>query len=1068
MSIETATATILVTDLVASTSLRVASGEERADALRRELDAAVGDAIAAHGGHVVKGLGDGVLATFPGASEALAAAVAVQQATDALGRRQRVDIALRIGISAGDVSVEDGDCFGTPVIEASRLCAAAEADQILVADVVRVLARGRGDQQLQRVGAIELKGLPEPIDAWAVGWEPASTGAGLRQASPYVGRTAERAALVELLELARGGHGAMALVCGEPGIGKSRLVQEICSGAHDVEVLWGGCHDGDVTSGAAVAEAITGWARCVGAETVRVAAGLHAPVLATLAPGLRSLLPELGDPEPVPPDVAMARAQDSLCQLLGELTVARTVILVFDDLHWADDTTIRLLRAAARFARSQRLLVIGTYRETDLDRNHPLAQALPVLRREVEPVRLALEGLDSRDVEDLLTKIAGHDVPSAFAEHLAAQCNGNPFFIRETLLHLVEEGRLAQQDGEWVATTAELGIPEGVREVLGRRLGRLSPAANKLLSVAALCEVTFDIGVVSDVAEISDEEALDAVDEAIAAQVIRPATAFDTYAFTHALFRHTLVAELNPSRQVRLHRAIAEAYEKRLRGLTVEQAATIARHFARSAAMPGAERGVPYATRAAASSEASAAFREAYDFYVMARELLEPGDEREVGVQHGIATNALFAQLGADDQLAEVERLIEMNAAASGEDAAADVAAELIAVAGNLADVTTTWRIADFGRAHLRGDRRDETWRVLRACELNASDAFDAGGSGLLRDTPARRELFESSWATPAVLPLGPMSGAPGRSTLQRWLDIDQPPDAEAVLLFLAATRFDRLAEVAATAAEQALAVGRVGDSVLFRALQVRALLVLGRHGDADITLTDALALLARVPEQSNATFQLLACYAFAGWVRGVPLEGGDVGLGDNRLVDPNTKWAGIAVRTAGAFSRAWRDRDASGLDEIADLLPVLEASPSWAPNYPLIIHHSVSAHWWLERTDHLDALQRLLDDKVIADDQRYPEVDARWTAALIASLHGRIEDARAQFDAARSVLAAERAAGLLVMLEHDAAMAESRAGRAADRGRYDAAVAAVRAGAIHPSMAAWHEHLDRLTPPSS
>lgn len=366
-------------------------------------------------------------------------------------------------------------------------------------------------------------------------------------------------------------------------------------------------HDGDVVPGAAFAEAITSWARRLDASDLVAALGPEGPVLASLAPPLRGLAPGLSEPPAVPDDAAIARLQDAVCQWAARLPADGPVVLVMDDLHWADDTTVRLLRAVARTARHQRLVLVGTYRETDLDRTHPFAEALPVLRREAEPTRIALEGLDVDEVGDLLGRMAGHDVPAAFAELLAEQCAGNPFFIREIILHLAEEGRISRRDGEWTATTTDLGIPKGVREVLGRRLARLSPTANQLLSVGALFEVSCPLPVVCDVAKVDEDEALDAIDEALAAQVIRPAGEFDRYAFTHALFRHTLVGELNPSRQVRTHRAIGEAMEKRIAGRpTPAEVASLARHFHRSSAMPGGERGVPHALQAAAHAEASA------------------------------------------------------------------------------------------------------------------------------------------------------------------------------------------------------------------------------------------------------------------------------------------------------------------------------------------------------------------------------------------------------------------------------------------------------------------------------
>src|SRR2546423_6341443 len=174
------TATILVTDLVGSTETRVRLGEDRAEDVRRAHDALLAEQAAAHGGNVIKGLGDGVLVAFAGAAEALAAAVAMQQALDAYRGRDGVVLSMRVGLSAGDVTFEDGDCFGTPVIEAARLCAVADPGQILVADLVRLLARGRASAELAPRGTMTSKGLPDAREAWALACAPHASGASVR------------------------------------------------------------------------------------------------------------------------------------------------------------------------------------------------------------------------------------------------------------------------------------------------------------------------------------------------------------------------------------------------------------------------------------------------------------------------------------------------------------------------------------------------------------------------------------------------------------------------------------------------------------------------------------------------------------------------------------------------------------------------------------------------------------------------------------------------------------------------------------------------------------------------
>src|SRR5438105_1388147 len=233
---ETGTATVVFTDLVGSTELRAEVGDERADDVRRLLDRAQADAVVARGGVVVKGLGDGLMASFGSAADAVAAAIAIQQAAYAYKRTAiDIDIAVRVGLSSGDVVWEDGDCFGAPVIEAARLCAAATGGQILVTEVVRWLAGSGGGYQFTAAGALDLKGLPAPVPACEVTWEPLAESPVPPPAlltnlgRVFVGREGQLERLEQLWKEAAAGELRVALLAGEPGVGKTRLAAELAS-----------------------------------------------------------------------------------------------------------------------------------------------------------------------------------------------------------------------------------------------------------------------------------------------------------------------------------------------------------------------------------------------------------------------------------------------------------------------------------------------------------------------------------------------------------------------------------------------------------------------------------------------------------------------------------------------------------------------------------------------------------------------------------------------------------------------------------------------------------------------
>lgn len=621
------TATVLFTDLVDSTAMRSMLGDDRADDVRRDHDRLLRDAMVAHGGHVVKTLGDGLLATFDSASDAVAAAVAAQHAVTARNRRApHVDpLSVRIGLSSGDVVWEDDDCFGTPVVEAKRLCDMADGGTIVVAEVVRLLAGSRGGHVFESVGQVDLKGLavavsayrvPVPAEAGAAGHGitlPAQLVPGGQGSVAFVGRGPERSVLAdEWKEVVADGHRHVALIAGEPGVGKTRLAAEAARSAYDdgAIVAFGRCDDDLAVPYQPWVEAITALVTgSSGADLARWCATFGGD-LARLVPLIADRVPDLPAPLGAEPDTEQLRLFEAVVAFFAAVGEAAPSLLVLDDLHWADKGSLSLLRHVARATKPLRMLIIGTYRDTDIDRAHPLADVLADLRRETGVTRIGLTGLSEAEVEGFVAAASGQTLTSAavaLAHNVYAETEGNPFFLGQVLRHLLETGAVVQDEGgRWVRSTDNVGrneieIPEGIREVIGRRLNHLPATANEVLSVAAVIGREFDTDLVGAVAVIDEDVVLDALEQAETARlIITVAGRPRRRAFVHALVRSTLYEELGTTRRLRLHRRIGESLEARAAGAPDDATLIdLARHFGEAAGLGDVARAVDYARRAA-------------------------------------------------------------------------------------------------------------------------------------------------------------------------------------------------------------------------------------------------------------------------------------------------------------------------------------------------------------------------------------------------------------------------------------------------------------------------------------
>ena len=569
----TAVITILFTDLVGSTELFQSLGEQEAQRVRREHFRVLRESLAANAGREVKTIGDSLMAAFETPTEAIACAIDMQHRMDRFNDQAGPRLALRVGVNVGEAALEDGDYFGTAVQVAKALSEATEEPTILVSELVRALVGSPAGFAFKTAGPFDLPGIDDPVPAFEILWEPAvealplPTPLAVPDRAPFVGRSEERRRMRAALDRARIGARSLVMIAGEPGIGKTRMAMEFARALHagGSPVFYGRCDEEGLIPLQPFVEAVRFYVRHADPQRLAEQIGQTGGDLVRLIPEIKEHLPGIEPPPSADPETARYRLFEAFAALLtGAATGEAPPVLILDDLHWADSTTLHLLKHLVR-APGAGLLIIGTYRDVELERRHPLAGVLADLRRDATYERIALHGLTRDEIGTLLAARAEHDLdPSAgpLVDALHRETEGNPFFIREIIRHLADTGAIFKRDGRWTSDLGveEFGLPEGIREVIGRRLARLSDRCNETLRLASVVGRSFPLNVLENLSDSND--VLDSIQEAVTARVITESPEeLDRYSFSHALIRETLYGEIATSRRVRLHAKITSILE---------------------------------------------------------------------------------------------------------------------------------------------------------------------------------------------------------------------------------------------------------------------------------------------------------------------------------------------------------------------------------------------------------------------------------------------------------------------------------------------------------------------------
>lgn len=478
---------------------------------------------------------------------------------------------------------------------------------------------------------------------------------GALPAGPLVGREQELAQVVRSAQAAQAGAGRLVLITGEPGVGKTRLAQELMVDMwqRGFLVATGRCYE---------AERLVPFYPFLEVLSLALRAtpeGMRAELATRWSP-LGRLLPELHiplQPPPTNPEEERERLLQAVGGYLQALASTRPLAILLDDLHWADESSLRLLQHLVRFRGSARILLLGTYREIKVDPIHPLARAVIDLQREGLVERITLPCLDEVGTRELLKSTVG-PVSRRVATWIYARTDGNPFFNLQLVHALVEQGHLERRRARWAGRNlGQVEVPESVREVIGGRVARLSEEAQQTIRLASVLGQVFGFAELVAMGDVAEEGVEAALEEATGAGLVRR-VAEERYGFDHALTQQAVYAELPERRRRRFHRLVGHALEGLRDGLRKPRAAELARHFLEG---EDPERALHYSLLAGNGAEAVFAHVEAGEHYHTALDLAQRlGDEvQEAAVAERLG--GAFVLQGRYDEARDVlERAAEI------------------------------------------------------------------------------------------------------------------------------------------------------------------------------------------------------------------------------------------------------------------------------------------------------------------------------------------------------------------------------------------------------------------------
>lgn len=662
--------TFLLTDIEGSTTLWERRPEAMAAALAAH-DALIARLVTGANGALLKtrGEGDSTFSVFRLPTDAVNAAARLSRALSSNEWTADLSLPVRIAVYTGEAEEREGDYFGTTVNRAARLRSLASGNQILVgASAAAVSGDGLpAGTVLVDLGPRTLPDLNRPERVFELRLQEATPAEPLDDSGsssvewirrvmdvPFVGRSDEFHSLEEAWARAASGNRVLVLISGEPGIGKTRLAAEHARRVREAGglVLYGRYDEEMLAPYQGFRHALADYARACPRSILSADLKNHRDEVGRLFPEVARRIGAIGEPARSDAEAERFRLFESMTVWLGAIASRRPVLLVLDDVQWADKPSLLLLQHLLRDDAPSPILLLGTFRDTDLG-DSDLVRMLPSLQRGPDSIRMPVHGLSEPDVLELLELMTDRRIDEDTldaARGLHRESAGNPFFLREIVRGLLDSdprgGRLAQD-------VRELVVPDSVRDLVRSRVAALPAECGAVLTTASVIGQEFEASLLSTVTELDDDQFVNVIEAACRAGVIREASLDDVFAFSHAVVRRAVLDDVSGARRARVHRRIAEALEAR------SDVAAVAHHYCAAAGSGVADKAVLYSRLAGDRARAELAYESAVDHYRRALDVIDryrPADELarcEVVLELGFACDA------AGDYTSRDERLLE-------------------------------------------------------------------------------------------------------------------------------------------------------------------------------------------------------------------------------------------------------------------------------------------------------------------------------------------------------------------------------------------------------------------------